>query len=83
MAAELKDLRAKVSVESYAFLEARSRATGEDISTLVREILHAWAIEQLNVATVAHRLMRAEGLPGIVGELEALAGNKRESGRGR
>ena len=76
MSAELKALRAKISVEAYAFLEARSRVTGIDISTQVREILNQWSAEQLHIATVADRLMRCEGTSGIVRESEGIAGKR-------
>ena len=39
MAADLKDLRAKITPRAWCFLEADSRATGKDIAELVREIL--------------------------------------------
>ena len=68
MSVELKDLRAKIGLKAYAFLEARSRVTGVDISTQVREILDHWAIEQFHVATVADQLIRSEGMSGIAGE---------------
>lgn len=65
MAAELKDLRAKIAPATWCFLEAESRATGRDISELVRDILGVWARQRLNAASVAHRLLEAEGEPGI------------------
>jgi hypothetical protein len=76
MSAELKDLRAKIGVKAYAFLEARSRVTGIDISTQVREILHEWANDQLHIATVADGLMRSEGMPGIAGEPQGISGKR-------
>ena len=77
MSVELKDLRAKISVTAYAFLEARSRVSGVDISTQVREILDNWADDQLHIATIADQLMRSEGMPGIVREPEGISGNGR------
>ena len=43
MSADLKDLRAKVTPETDAVLEAVARATGEDRAVIVRKILHDWA----------------------------------------
>lgn len=76
MSCDLKDLRAKIGVKAYSFLEARSRVTGVDISTQVREILEKWADEQLHVATVADTLMRSEGIPGINGESQGTSGKR-------
>lgn len=76
MSVDLKDLRAKIGVRAYSFLEARSRVTGVDISVQVREILDKWADEQLHVATVADRLIRSEGMAGIGGEAEGTSGKR-------
>lgn len=61
----LKDLRAKVTPETDAVLEAVNRASGKDKSEIVREVLHAWASQKILEATMTHRLLVAEGLPGI------------------
>ncbi len=73
MSTDLKDLRAKITIHAYSFLEARARVTGVDISSQVRDILQRWAEEQLHIATVADRLIRSEGMPGIAGEDEGTA----------
>jgi len=76
MSAELKDFRGKITPETDAVLEAINRTTGRDKSEIAREVLHKWASEQIEVAMVLDRLMRAEGLPGIV---SGVAGKIRES----
>ena len=63
----LKDLRAKITPEADAVLEAVNRATGKDKSEIVREVLHAWATQKILEASMTHRLLVAEGLPGIAG----------------
>lgn len=68
MAAELRDLRAKVTLEAYCALEAETQVSGRDKSEIVRDILHAWALDQMRKASVLDRLLMAEGI----------AGNRRE-----
>lgn len=68
MSADLKDFRGKLTPLSWCYLEAEHRATGRDQSEIVREILHAWASEKHHAASVAARLMEAEGIAGNVRE---------------
>lgn len=65
---DLHDLRAKITPRTHAWLEARHRVTGEEVSAIVREILDQHAERELDVAKVADALLRREGLPGISGE---------------
>ena len=74
MSEALKDLRAKVTAETDAVLEALNRATGRDKSEIAREVLHKWALEQINAASLIARFVKAEGM---TGESEG----KRGSGR--
>jgi hypothetical protein len=62
MTAELRDLRAKITVESDAALDAVSRVTGRDRSELVREIVHRWALEQVSISTLLAARLHAEGI---------------------
>jgi len=90
MSVELKDYRGRITAETDCVLEARSRATGRDRQEIVREILHAWALEEIHASSVLDHLLRAEGLGGTGGgiagnlrESEGARGNGRESGGGR
>jgi hypothetical protein len=65
MAADLKDLRAKITARTWCFLESESRATGKELSELVREILSEWAAVRLHAHIEAGKLLAAEGEPGI------------------
>ena len=49
-------------------LDARSRITGEEISAIVRDLLEQHIQREIDVATVADRLLRREGLPGLIEE---------------
>jgi hypothetical protein len=72
LSADLKDFRGKITALAWCYLEAEHRATGEDQSEIVREILHSWAERKHDAAIEARKLMEAEGI----------AGNDRE-GEGR
>lgn len=62
MAQDLRDLRAKVSVETDCALEAAARVTGRDRSEIVRDVMHRWALEEIDRATVLLRRLSAEGI---------------------
>ena len=64
MAAELKDLRCKIPVETWCYLEAESRVTQSDICEVVREVLGNWAARRHEMAIQAQRLLDAQGMPG-------------------
>jgi hypothetical protein len=65
MGIELKDFRGRITPEADCVLEAEARVTGKDRQEIVREILHAWAMERIHGASVLNQLLRAEGLRGI------------------
>ncbi len=62
MSIELRDLRAKITVEADAALDAVSRVTGRDRSELVRDIVHRWALEQVSISTLLQARLKAEGI---------------------
>ena len=61
LAAELIDLRAKISERSNQVLEAHARALSIDKSEVVRSVLDDWALKQIHVATLVSRMTRSEG----------------------
>lgn len=62
MSLPLRDLRAKISVEADIALEAIHRATGKEKSEIAREVLHGWALQQLDAASVMAKLVVVEGI---------------------
>ena len=67
MSLPLIDLRAKVTPEADAVLEAVHRATGKDKSEVVRDVLHKWAMNEIHAASVLQSILQREGLSGASG----------------
>lgn len=61
MADELRDLRAKITIQADAVLDAISRVRGIDRSEIVREVLHKFALEYIAIGTITDARLRAEG----------------------
>jgi len=62
MAADLRELRAKITVETDLALEAVCRAFKRDKSDVVREVLHGWALKKIIESNVHRNLRRGEGI---------------------
>lgn len=62
MADELRDLRAKITIQADAVLDAICRVRGIDRSEIVREVLHKFALEYIAIGTLTDARLRAEGL---------------------
>ena len=67
MSLPLIDLRAKVTAEADAVLEAVHRSTGKDKSEVVRDVLHRWALQEIHAASVLQSILQREGLSGASG----------------
>lgn len=66
MSIPLVDFRGKVTAETHAVLDAESRHSGRDMSEIVREILHTWAVENINKARLLERSLTVAGFEGII-----------------
>jgi len=67
MAAELRDLRVKITIETDVWLEAEARTTGRDKPEIVRDLLHRHAETALHKANLLSALAASEGIVGQEG----------------
>ena len=65
MTEELRELRAKITVQTDAVLDAMSRVRGADRTEIVREVLHKWALEHVAISTLIDARLRAEGIDAV------------------
>jgi len=68
MSLDLRDLRAKITIETELALDAYAAAHGIEKSEAVRDLLHVWAVKQVHAATLLQQSMKREGLAGHTGE---------------
>lgn len=61
MADELRDLRAKITVETDVVLDAIMKVRGIERSEIVRDVLHKFALEQIALSTVIQVGLNSEG----------------------
>lgn len=79
MADELRDLRAKISIEADAMLDASVQLTGKDKGEIVREILHEIALKEIRKACLLIGICEERGIPLVWdGAPVAVANRKRE-----
>lgn len=43
-------------------LEARAHVTGKDRQEIARDVLHQWALQEIDAASVAQKCLEREGL---------------------
>lgn len=61
---ELIDLRAKITPETDKYLDAISKATGEDRAVIVRHLLHEIAIRKIDEIRIAYAQLKSKGMTG-------------------
>ena len=64
MSLELRDLRAKITVETDCAIDGYAAAQDMEKGEAVREILHKWAIKQIEGAMVLQARLKREGMEG-------------------
>lgn len=62
MAADLRELRARITIETDAVLDAMAAVLDKERAEIVRDVLHKWAEQQVAIATLTHKRLRAEGV---------------------
>ena len=62
MSLDLKDFRGKLTPRSWCVASAVAQVKGRDVAEVIREVIDAWAAEQIEIQSVANRLLRVEGL---------------------
>lgn len=62
MSLELVDLRARITPESHCAISARAQHEGVEMSEIVRDVLHQWALREIDRASLLQRRLRAQGL---------------------
>ena len=82
MSLDLRDLRAKVTIETDCALEAYARAHILDKSEVVRDILQQWAVRQIHGANMLLASLKREGVgaapEGMGAASQGTSGNPRE-----
>lgn len=62
MSIPLIDLRAKITIETDAVLEAVHRSTGKDKSEVVRDILNKWALSEIHASSLLMSILKSQGI---------------------
>lgn len=78
MAADYRSSHVKLTVEADAVVEAHARARDKDRTEIIRDVMHKWALEQIEIARLTEQRLRAEG---VSGSSEGESGSERAGGR--
>lgn len=75
--AELRDFRGRISVLADCVIDTESQLTGKERQEVVREVLDAWAEQQVHRVILLHKKLASEGLDGLLrGERGSDAGSR-------
>lgn len=83
MSIPLVDLRAKITAETDAVLEAIHRSTGRDKSEVVRDVLHQWAAKEIHAASILHDILEREGIAAQLGDSRGQTRQQHDTGSGQ
>lgn len=68
MSLPLKDFRGKITIETDAVISTMAQRSGLEKQEIVRDVLHAWALEKINEARLIGKNLEREGLEGVLAE---------------
>ena len=71
MSLELKGVPIKLTNETLTMLHAEKRINGGHINEIAREILHVWAMKQINDSSIRLTMAKSQdcdGLDGFISE---------------
>lgn len=68
MSLPLKDFRGKITIETDAVVDTLAQRSGLEKQEIVRDVLHAWALEKINEARLIGKNLEREGLEGVLVE---------------
>lgn len=79
MSLELVDYRCKITTEAFCAIAAYARAHDMDKGEVAREVLHRWALRQIQGASMLANCLRAKGMTaaaeGISAASQGTSGN--------
>lgn len=78
MAADYRSSHVKLTVEADVVVEAHARARDKDRTEIIRDVMHRWALLEIEVARLTAQRLKAEGVSGTA---EGESGSEREGRR--
>lgn len=75
MSLDLHDLRCKVTPETFCAIAAYARAHDVDKAEVARDVLHRWALRQIQGATMLTSCLRAKGMTGAAAGISGQSGD--------
>ena len=68
MSLDLKDIRAKVPVKTWAVIKGMAAAFDKEEGEIVRQVLTEWAAKMSHANSVTKKVLDVEGVTGSDGE---------------
>lgn len=64
MATDLRSVHVRITVETDAVVDAKAKALDKDRAEILRDVLHQWALKEIEVGRLIEQRLRAEGISG-------------------